>query len=201
MPTVTVNVSYDLLLWAGIQALENTDALRGEQLLKNYYKDSPTPSKRRSTSTRLSTKIRSWIHRSSHLPRLISASSSHTDVSNLSSINLADARVLINKVILERIKRTEEQGRWWTLGPQLNDYEKVAEKVKQRQLTDPPVRPEDVEPYGLRIDSDRVLRHASDRPLGRVIETVENTPGAPNNPPSSNRQTLLGIQPATRGWI
>ena len=110
-------------------------------------------------------------------------------------VNFSDARFLVNNAILDRIKRTEEGGRRWTLGPQLDDYKKVAEKVKKwkkGQVTIPPVQPEDVEQYGLRIDRDGALRHATDVPIGHIIGTVENTPVKAVAPPPSDQQTSPG---------
>ena len=86
MPSVTINVSSDLLLWAGTQALENSDAPRGECLLKDYYKkDLPSPPKKKSIRTRLATKIRSWTHCTSLFSHSTSASTSCTNLSDLSS--------------------------------------------------------------------------------------------------------------------
>ena len=60
----------------------------------------------------------------------------HTTISKvqwiLGRINLVNVRVLVNKAILKRIKRTEDQSQQRTLGTQLNDYEKMTEKVKQK---------------------------------------------------------------------
>ena len=120
---------------------------------------------------------------------------SHTTVSKVQwisgHINLANARVLINKATLKKIKKTKKQGRQWTLGPQLDNYGKVAEKVKQKQLIIPLVKPEDVELYGLWIDSNRALKHTFNRPLRRVIRTMENTSEALINFPFLERQISL----------
>ena len=70
----------------------------------------------------------------------------------------------------------------------------MVEKVKQGQLTALLVRPKDVELYSLQIDSNKMLKHAFDRPLGCIIGTVVNTPEALNNFSSLDRQTLLDRQ-------
>lgn len=68
MPSITVDVSPDLLLWAGTQALENSNTLGGERLLQSYYNKTgpPLSNKKKSTRTCFVSKIRSWTHHLSH---------------------------------------------------------------------------------------------------------------------------------------
>ena len=74
MPRIKVEVSSDLLIWAGANALENSRVPKGEYLLSEYYKGehlsyqrkginpSIKPPKKPSVKSRVVTKFHSWAH-------------------------------------------------------------------------------------------------------------------------------------------
>ena len=101
----------DRSCWRMGQNLKDKDWAQIEKIAKESQQNC------RRLNTARTAVVRNWGEAAGELVN----NKSHTTVSKvqwiLGRINLADARVLVNKAIFKKIKKTEDQDQQWTLGP------------------------------------------------------------------------------------